>query len=198
MSIDVHHFKAQLLEERERVQAAIAHLREDHPGSLDDEVEEVAATSDSHLGEAASATLNREIDYTLGENSSYQAGTVTVRRRFSRGLFFRANYTFGKSLDTQSGLNYAGDGGYQGAQDSRNLKSERGRSDFDVRHVFSMIFAWQMPFRQNVLLRGWQLAGSGVIYSGQPLTPQLSGPSNDLAQATRPDRIANGALDDPP
>ena len=135
--------------------------------------------------------------YTLGQNSSYQAGTVTVRRRFNRGLFFRANYTFGKSLDTQSGFNYAGDGGYQGAQNSYNLKSERGRSDFDIRHVFSMNFAWELPFRQNVVVRGWQLAGSGVIYSGQPLTPQLSGPSSDLAQATRPDRIANGAVDDP-
>jgi RNA polymerase-binding protein DksA len=68
-SIDIDHFRALLLEERERVQRAIAHLRADHPGSLDDEVEEVAASADSHLGEAAAATLNREIDYTLGENS---------------------------------------------------------------------------------------------------------------------------------
>ena len=135
--------------------------------------------------------------YTLSQNSSYQAGTVTLRRRFDHGLFFRANYTFGKSIDTASGLNYAGDGGYQGAQDSANLKSERGRSDFDMRHVFSMNFAWQLPLWQNVLVRGWQLAGSGTIYSGQPFTPQLSGPSADLAQATRPDRIANGALANP-
>jgi RNA polymerase-binding protein DksA len=68
-SIDTEPFRALLLEERERVQSAIAHLRADHPGSLDDEVEEVAASADSHLGEAAAATLNREIDYTLGENS---------------------------------------------------------------------------------------------------------------------------------
>jgi RNA polymerase-binding protein DksA len=68
-SIDIDHFRALLLEERQRVQSAIAHLRADHPGSLDDEVEEVAASADSHLGEAAAATLNREIDYTLGENS---------------------------------------------------------------------------------------------------------------------------------
>jgi outer membrane receptor protein involved in Fe transport len=135
--------------------------------------------------------------YTFGGNSSYQAGTLTLRKRFEGGLFFRANYTYGKSIDTASGLNYAGDGGYQGAQDSLNLKSERGRSDFDIRHVFSMNFAWQLPFRKNLLVRGWQLAGSGTRYSGQPLTPQLSGPSNDLAQATRPDRIANGALTNP-
>jgi RNA polymerase-binding protein DksA len=67
MSIDTEHFRVELLQERERVRSAIANLRDDHPGSLDDEVEEIA-TSD-HLGETATATLNREIDYTLGENS---------------------------------------------------------------------------------------------------------------------------------
>jgi hypothetical protein len=135
--------------------------------------------------------------YGFGGNSSYQAGTLTLRKRFAKGVFFRANYTFGKSIDANSGLNYAGDGGYQGAQDSRNLNSERGRSDFDIRHVFSMNFAYLLPFRQNVFLRGWQLAGSGTMRSGQPFTPQLSGPSADLAQATRPDRLANGALANP-
>ena len=68
MSIDVEHFREQLQTERERVQSALAHLREDHPGSLDDEVEEPAPTNDQ-LGETATVTLNREIDYTLGENS---------------------------------------------------------------------------------------------------------------------------------
>ena len=70
-TIDTQHFRTMLLEERERVQKAIANLRDDHPGSLDDEVEEIAATSDNHLGETAAATLGREIDYTLGENSEH-------------------------------------------------------------------------------------------------------------------------------
>ncbi len=135
--------------------------------------------------------------YSFGSDSSYNSGTVTLRKRLEHGLFFRANYTYGKSIDEASGLNYAGDGGYQGAQNSRDLKAERGRSDFDIRHVFSMNFAWRLPFNQNFLTRGWQLAGSGTIYSGQPFTPQLSGPSADLAEATRPDRLANGALPNP-
>ena len=69
MSVDTEHFRSVLLEERERVQKAIANLRDDHPGSLDEEVEEIAATSDNHLAETASATLGREIDYTLGDNA---------------------------------------------------------------------------------------------------------------------------------
>ena len=69
MSIDTQRFREALLEERQRVEHAIATLRDEHPGSLDEEVEEIAATSDNHLAETATATLGREIDYTLGENS---------------------------------------------------------------------------------------------------------------------------------
>ena len=68
-SIDTEHFRDALLEERRRVEHALTTLREEHPGSLDDEVEEVAATADNHLADTASATLGREIDYTLGDNA---------------------------------------------------------------------------------------------------------------------------------
>ena len=60
MSIDSDRFRAALLDERERVEKALANLRDDHPGSLDDEVEETS-TSDNHLGETAPATLARRI-----------------------------------------------------------------------------------------------------------------------------------------
>ncbi|MBV8257883.1 MAG: TraR/DksA C4-type zinc finger protein [Actinobacteria bacterium] len=69
MAIDTDHFRTALLEERERVEAALENLRDEHPGSLDEEVEEIAATSDNHLAETATATMNREIDYGLEENS---------------------------------------------------------------------------------------------------------------------------------
>jgi RNA polymerase-binding protein DksA len=68
-SIDTAQFRVALLDERQRVEHALATLRDDHAGSLDDEVEEVAPTADNHLGETASATLGREIDYTLGDNA---------------------------------------------------------------------------------------------------------------------------------
>jgi DnaK suppressor protein len=66
---DTERFRETLLDERRRVEHALASLRDQHPGSLDEEVEEIAATSDNHLAETATATLGREIDYTLGENS---------------------------------------------------------------------------------------------------------------------------------
>jgi len=70
-SIDADRFREALLEERKRVEHALATLRDQHPGSPDDAVEELPATSDNHLAETATATLGREIDYTLGENSGH-------------------------------------------------------------------------------------------------------------------------------
>ena len=66
--------------------------------------------------------------------SHYDSAQVTLRKRFEHGLFFRANYTFAKSLDEQSGANAAGTDGYFGAQNVLNPTAEYGRSDFDVRH----------------------------------------------------------------
>jgi RNA polymerase-binding protein DksA len=67
--IDSERFKTILLEERHRVQDAISYLHEETPGSLDDETEEPAI--DNHPADVASATLDREIDYTLEENSEH-------------------------------------------------------------------------------------------------------------------------------
>ena len=68
-SIDTERFRDALVDERRRVEHALATLRDEHPGSLDDEVEEVTGTTDNHVAETASATLGREIDYTLGDNA---------------------------------------------------------------------------------------------------------------------------------
>jgi DnaK suppressor protein len=88
MSIDTEHFRTALVDERERVEKALANLRDDHPGSLDEEVEEVAGTADNHLGETASATLGREIDYTLGENSEEVLSQIDAAlRRVEDGTY---------------------------------------------------------------------------------------------------------------
>jgi DnaK suppressor protein len=69
MSIDTERFRAILLEERERVEHAIAKMHVSHPGTIDDEVGEISGSSDNHLFETATATLDRQIGYTLEENS---------------------------------------------------------------------------------------------------------------------------------
>src|SRR5712691_3066894 len=68
-TIDTDRFRTMLLEERERVRNAIEYLHEETPGALEDETEEIIGSVDNHPAETATATLDREIDYTLEENS---------------------------------------------------------------------------------------------------------------------------------
>ena len=87
-SIDTEHFRRALLEEKRRVEHALATLRDEHSGSLDEEVEEIAATSDNHLAETATATLGREIDYTLGENSEQVLSEIDAAlKRIEEGTY---------------------------------------------------------------------------------------------------------------
>jgi DnaK suppressor protein len=69
MAVDVDRFRDLLLEERKRVLNAIEYLHQENSGSLRDESEE--ATIDNHLADTATLTLDREIDYTLEENSEH-------------------------------------------------------------------------------------------------------------------------------
>jgi len=132
--------------------------------------------------------------FSFNSYSFYHSGTVTLRKRFDHGLMFRMNYTFGRSTDTASGLNYAGAGGFKGAQDANNPNAEYGRSDADRRHVLNGNWIYQLPLRKHFATRGWQLAGSVQAATGTPVTPQYTVPIIDGGQATRPDRICNGAL----
>ena len=76
-TIDTAHFRERLLAERGRVERALAGLRDGHPGSIEDEAEEVNGNLDTtDLGDTASITLGREIDYTLGENSQTVLGEI--------------------------------------------------------------------------------------------------------------------------
>jgi RNA polymerase-binding protein DksA len=86
--IDTERFREALLDERRRVEHALATLRDEHRGSLDEEVEEIAATSDNHLAETATATLGREIDYTLGENSGHVLAAIDAAlKRIEEGTY---------------------------------------------------------------------------------------------------------------
>jgi hypothetical protein len=134
-------------------------------------------------------------------NSKYNALIVRLERRFSHGMSFVGGYTFGKSIDTASGLN-----GTNQAQDNYDLKAERGLSDFDVRNRFVLSGNWELPFGPDrQWMRGgkaarvfghWELSNILTLQSGQPLTAilptALSG--TDSNGTDRPDLIANPNL----
>src|SRR5205085_5812402 len=107
-------------------------------------------------------------------NSIYKSGTVTVRRQVSRQFFVRAAYVYAKSLDDSSNTGGTIAAGFPGAQDSRNLHGEHGRSDFDVGHAFLGSFIFQPKFSHQLLLRNWEIAGTTRSYTGPPFTPTLA------------------------
>jgi len=96
-------------------------------------------------------------------NSSYNALWLTLNKRTTRGLQFNASYTFSKSIDYNS-LSSQG----VVVQDSYNLVNDRGLSDFDARHRFVVNAIYDLPFRGNRLVQGWQI---GVISQAQTSNP---------------------------
>jgi len=134
--------------------------------------------------------------YSFGSNSIYNAGMITLRRRGRGGVFYRFNYVFSKSIDDASQLTGNSDGGYPGAQDARNLRLERARSDWDVGHAFTMVFSWEVPVpSRRALARGWQVAGTGRFYTGQPFTVRTTNVQLDQGEANRPNRLRKGRLE---
>jgi RNA polymerase-binding protein DksA len=85
--IDTEHFRQKLLEERQRVADAIAYLHEENPGSIEDETQEGGGV-DNHLADTATVTVDREIDYTLEENSEHVLFEIDAAlKRLDEGAF---------------------------------------------------------------------------------------------------------------
>jgi RNA polymerase-binding protein DksA len=86
--LDTERFRTILVEERQRVLDAISYLHEETPGSLTDETEEIVGSVDNHPAETASATLDREIDYTLEENSEHVLAEIEAAlQRIEEGTY---------------------------------------------------------------------------------------------------------------
>ena len=131
----------------------------------------------------------------FGSNSNYNAGQISYRKRAAGGFFYRLNYSFSKSIDDASQLTGASTGGFAQALDSRNLRLDRGRSDWDRTHIFTAVFSWPLPVGKNKrFIGGWQLSGTSVIESGQPLTVEASTAliNQALGESIRPNRIGSG------
>jgi RNA polymerase-binding protein DksA len=86
VAVDVDRFRELLVEERRRVLDAIEYLHKENPGSIEDETDD--ETTDDHLAETATATLDREIDYTLEENSENVLSSINgALARIEQGTY---------------------------------------------------------------------------------------------------------------
>jgi RNA polymerase-binding protein DksA len=86
VAVDVDRLRDLLQEERQRVLDAIEYLHKENPGSIEDETDD--ETTDNHLAETATVTLDREIDYTLEENSEHVLSSIDgALERIDDGMY---------------------------------------------------------------------------------------------------------------
>jgi len=121
-----------------------------------------------------------------GGNSHYNALWITANKHVSRGLQFLATYTYSKSLDYNSlstGETYI-------IQNAYNPRGDYGLSEFDVRNRIALSGFYQLPFKGNRLVAGWQF---GIVFqaqTGNPLNPTLPiGPGRGISLTVRPDLV---------
>ena len=117
-----------------------------------------------------------------GAISNYHGMIVTVRKRFSQGIAFDANYTLSRSLDesttfTQNNVSQFQTSFFPGY--------DYGPSLFDLRHVFNMNGSYELPFGKNrffdlkngalnKLVGGWTASGIFQAHTGFPVSVSQS------------------------
>jgi hypothetical protein len=148
------------------------------------------------------AAFNRIFFRIPDVNANYNALIVRLARNFAQGFTFDGNYTFGKSIDTQS---------FElGAQqtDPSIPGNNRGPSDYDIRHSLILTGLYDLPFFTKShgfmgrLLGGFSVSGILSAHSGLPWTPSVFGDeATDLnGDGFRPDRplgYLGGVIENP-
>jgi hypothetical protein len=133
-------------------------------------------------------------------DSNYHGWQTTLRKRFTEGLEFNANYTFSKALDDVSDAfttKNAGAAAYP--TDSFDPKLDYGPSDFNVKHRVVASFVYDLPFAKgNRWLGGFQVTGivswqTGADFSIINNTVDSNGDNqfNDRAVYTGPGNITS-------
>jgi outer membrane receptor protein involved in Fe transport len=124
-------------------------------------------------------------------NSEYNGLWITATKRFSKGLQFNASYTFSKSMDETS---YNAPGNVWGTntpmQDSTNLRADHAPSDFDARNRFVVSGIYELPFKGNRAVEGWQFSLISQLQSGNPMNIVTTVSSyNGVANTMRPNLL---------
>jgi carboxypeptidase family protein len=111
-------------------------------------------------------------------NSNYNALNASLVRRFSEGLLLQANYRWAKSIDQ---LSYEGPGFVTNQTYPQDNRTERGPSDFDVRHYFNFSAIYELPFfrKRNdfvgAAFGGFEVSSIVTYRTGFPFTPVVGG-----------------------
>lgn len=104
--------------------------------------------------------------------SSYHSMQVELKKRISKGLQITSSYSLSKSIDIRSSVSLGGCLG-----NPHDIRSNRGRSDWDRRHAFVLSGVWTPPAyqkqsgRTGKFLGGWNFSAITSLQSGEPVTP---------------------------
>ena len=122
------------------------------------------------------------IDFrTSGARSWYDALYVSAASRSSSGHRWQISYSFGRTIDETQGqvpIDAANNSVFP--QDPINPQNDRGPADYDVRHILTGHFSWELPFGRELtgvagaLVRGWRVSGLGTVRSGVPFSPSIA------------------------
>jgi hypothetical protein len=106
---------------------------------------------------------------------------------------FNVNYTLSRATDY-----FSDEGLFQIEHDQSRPELNKGLSDYHRTHRLILSWAWDLPFRGNLFVEGWQVAGIGTFQSGRPFTITDGEYSAVLVSTTNPrPNLAPGAtLDD--
>ena len=114
---------------------------------------------------------------TSNGNSNYHAGYVSLRKQFTRGLLFQANYTWSHSMDT---IGFTQENVFITPSDNFNIHRDYGPSQFDRRHTLNLFYVYDLPFGKghylgggngilDKIIGGWTFSGQFIAASGIPL-----------------------------
>ncbi|MBV8845320.1 MAG: TonB-dependent receptor [Bryobacterales bacterium] len=132
--------------------------------------------------------------YTEG-NSSYNALQLDLTHRLSRGLQFRAAYTWSKNLDLNSGLTGAqANNQSQMVMDRLDIRRDWGPSALNITSQASLSGSYELPFGRSMhgferkLVDGWQVNTIATLMTGFPFTPVIGANLSGDGNTRNPDR----------
>jgi TonB dependent receptor len=129
----------------------------------------------------------------LGE-FRYDALQTKLEKRFSKGISILSSYTFARATDNTPGGFCLNGGGQRncGPDNPLNLNGDKGRSDTDVKHRFTLASVYDLPFGNNrkflskipkaldYLIGGWQINNVVILQSGPVFDVSNNGGRVDL------------------
>jgi hypothetical protein len=148
----------------------------------------------------ANCNFSRVIKYQNSGYSIYNGLQSQLRLQNWHGFTGQASYTYSKTIDNASEAFSTGAGTvFAIAQNPFDVsRAERTQSNYNFPNVFTLLWAYDLPFRNTQagflghLMGGWQINGTYRYTSGQPYTLEQNAQPGSLCDPTN---FTGGGLD---